>query len=93
MKQVPGSMFCRSLKTAVVTLSLLSATILFADEAPRSILEAPPRGEGEGPFQRLILRGGTLIDGTGAPATGPVDIIIEAPRAWPKRDITSCSRV
>ncbi len=47
-----------------------------------SILEAPPRaaGEGEGPFQRLILRGATLINGTGAPPVGPVDIVIEKNR-------------
>jgi hypothetical protein len=45
-----------------------------------SILPAPPRAEGEGPFKRLILRGVTLIDGTGAPAIGPVDIVIEKNR-------------
>ena len=39
--------------------------------------EAPDRTRGEGPFERLILRGATLIDGTGAPARGPVDIIVE----------------
>lgn len=40
---------------------------------------APDRkaGEGEGPFNRLVIRGATLIDGTGAPPTGPVDIVIE----------------
>ena len=48
------------------------------DDAPRMI-PAPDRqaGEGEGPFERLIIRGGTLIDGTGAPPIGPVDIVIE----------------
>src|SRR5579872_2747368 len=45
-----------------------------------AILPAPPRAEGEGPFKRLILRGVTLIDGTGAPAMGPVDIVIEKNR-------------
>ncbi|MDZ7768886.1 MAG: hypothetical protein U5K38_07345 [Woeseiaceae bacterium] len=40
----------------------------------------PPRTEGDGPYQRLILRGGYLIDGTGAPAQGPVDIVIEGDR-------------
>ena len=47
-----------------------------------SILKAPPRavGEGEGPFKRLILRGATLINGTGAPPIGPVDIVIEKNR-------------
>ena len=46
----------------------------------RSIPEAPPRSEGEGPFERLILRGVTLIDGTGAPAIGPMDIVVEGNR-------------
>ena len=45
-----------------------------------SILPAPPRAEGDGPFKRLILRGVTLIDGTGAPPIGPVDIVIEKNR-------------
>ncbi|NNF28900.1 MAG: amidohydrolase family protein, partial [Gemmatimonadetes bacterium] len=39
-----------------------------------------PDGEGEGPFERLVLRGATLIDGTGAPPIGPVDIVIENDR-------------
>lgn len=38
---------------------------------------APDRAEGDGPFDRLIIRGVTLIDGTGSPAVGPVDIVIE----------------
>ncbi|HEY2683418.1 MAG TPA: amidohydrolase family protein [Steroidobacteraceae bacterium] len=39
---------------------------------------APPRqtGEGVGPFHKLVIRGVTLIDGTGSPARGPVDIVI-----------------
>jgi len=49
---------------------------------PASITPAPPRpaGEGDGPYSRLILRGGILIDGTGAPPVGPVDIVIEGNR-------------
>ncbi|HEV7668310.1 MAG TPA: amidohydrolase family protein [Thermoanaerobaculia bacterium] len=47
-----------------------------------SIPPAPPRraDEGAGPYDRLILRGATLIDGTGAPPVGPVDIVIEKNR-------------
>jgi hypothetical protein len=43
---------------------------------------APARkpGEGTGPFHRLVIRGATLIDGTGAPPLGPVDIVIEQDR-------------
>lgn len=46
------------------------------------MIPAPARkpGEGEGPFERLIIRGATLIDGTGAPPIGPVDIVIEMNR-------------
>ena len=36
--------------------------------------------EGDGPHERLILRGATIIDGTGAPPMGPVDIVIEGDR-------------
>jgi len=35
------------------------------------------RDEGEGPFERLIIRGATVIDGAGAPPSGPIDIVIE----------------
>jgi cytosine/adenosine deaminase-related metal-dependent hydrolase len=45
-----------------------------------AIPSAPPRAEGEGPYRQLILRGATLIDGTGAPPIGPVDIVIEKNR-------------
>jgi hypothetical protein len=51
-----------------------------AASAPREVPKAPPRAEGEGPYGRLILRGVTLIDGTGAPPLGPVDIVIEKNR-------------
>lgn len=38
---------------------------------------APERAEGEGPYQQLIIRGATLINGNGAPPIGPTDIVIE----------------
>jgi hypothetical protein len=38
---------------------------------------AASRDVGIGPFPRLILRNLTVIDGTGAPAYGPADIVIE----------------
>lgn len=33
--------------------------------------------KGEGPFNQLIIRGVTLINGNGAPPIGPVDIVVE----------------
>jgi imidazolonepropionase-like amidohydrolase len=41
---------------------------------------APARREGDGPFTKLIIRSTTLIDGTGGPPRGPVDIVIEGNR-------------
>src|SRR5438067_2417863 len=39
---------------------------------------APARkaGEGLGPFKTMVVRGAMLIDGTGGPPRGPVDIIV-----------------
>lgn len=49
--------------------------------------DAPERTEGEGPFDRLIIRGATMIDGTGSPAVGPVDIVIRGNRIDEIRNI------
>ena len=51
-------------------------------QRPRGVQPAPdrPSGEGDGPHQRLVLRGATVIDGTGAPPSGPMDIVIENDR-------------
>jgi imidazolonepropionase-like amidohydrolase len=47
-----------------------------------SLKGAPDRrqGEGLGPFKTLAIRGVMLIDGTGAPPTGPVDVIVSGNR-------------
>ncbi len=39
-----------------------------------------PAGEGAGPYTRLVIRSAMLVDGTGAPARGLVDIVIENDR-------------
>ncbi len=44
------------------------------------VLKAPEVNEGDGPYTQLIIRGVTLIDGTGAPPVGPVDIIVKGNR-------------
>lgn len=54
-------------------LILLTTSLLnFAQIKP-----APDRNAGQGPYTQLIIRGVTLINGTGAPAIGPVDIVID----------------
>jgi hypothetical protein len=65
-------------RTTLGTLAgLVAASGALAQATP-----GPERGsdEGEGPFERLIIRGATVIDGAGAPPTGPVDIVIEGNR-------------
>jgi hypothetical protein len=39
---------------------------------------APERGpdEGQGPYRKLVIRGATVIDGTGRKPRGPVDIVV-----------------
>jgi len=66
-------------------MTRLSATLLLlavslAPIAHAEIEPAPDRELGEGPFDQLILRGGILVNGTGAPPIGPVDIVIENKR-------------
>ncbi|MBA2919531.1 amidohydrolase family protein [Sphingomonas sp. MAH-20] len=48
--------------------------------ASRDLNPAPARTEGRGPFTKLVIRGVTLINGTGSPPMGPVDIVIEGNR-------------
>lgn len=55
----------------------LSFTLLFSLNSMATPLVAPDRMRGIGPFHKLILRGGILINGEGAPPIGPVDIVIE----------------
>jgi imidazolonepropionase-like amidohydrolase len=58
-------------------------------QTQRSVEPGPNRGanEGEGPYGRLIIRGSTMIDGTGAPPIGPVDIVIENNRIVEVRSV------
>ncbi len=69
----------KSLPLAIF-FTMLALGIGYAQEK-EELKPAPPRGnQGEGPFDKLILRGATLIDGTGAMPRGPVDIVIEGSR-------------
>src|SRR5438477_4385403 len=66
------------------------ALLLFAATAiAQQVPYAPDRrpDEGEGPFQRLIIRGAMLVDGTGAPPVGPVDIVVEGNRIREVRSV------
>jgi imidazolonepropionase-like amidohydrolase len=80
--------------TALATAALLSlgwsVPAATQDETQRrQVTHAPDRqpGEGEGPFERLIIRGATVVDGTGAPPMGPMDIVIEGNRIVEVRNV------
>src|SRR5262245_12630864 len=66
--------------SVTLTLLALGAAPAAAQDREPPMKATPPRAEGEGPFEKLILRGATLIDGTGAPPYGPVDIVVEKNR-------------
>jgi imidazolonepropionase-like amidohydrolase len=70
------------LSTTALSLSLMVCTSYAAETStpPPTENEIPVRAEGEGQYDQLIIRGAYLIDGTGAPATGPVDIVVEQDR-------------
>ncbi|WP_324827960.1 amidohydrolase family protein [Qipengyuania zhejiangensis] len=59
------------------------ALVLGQSVAAQSQMEPVPTrqsGEGDGPFAKLVIRGATVIEGTGAPPAGPVDIVVEGNR-------------
>lgn len=55
-------------------LAFLLVPLFFPSNA--QVRKSPEVKEGEGPFTQLIIRGVMLIDGTGAPPVGPVDIVV-----------------
>ncbi len=73
----------RAMLCSLCLLFLLDSPVwLLAQGERSSVPHAPDRAadEGEGPFQRLIIRGALVLDGSGAPAQGPMDIVIEGNR-------------
>lgn len=62
-------------RLVTVALALTAAPVL-AQGAMERVPDRGP-GEGEGPYPALLIAGATVIDGTGAPPSGPVDILVE----------------
>ena len=61
--------------------AMMPATALAAQPATGSVADPiPQRSQGVGPYKRIVLRNVTYVDGTGAPAQGPVDIVISGDR-------------
>ena len=70
----------RRLGAALIVIGLAVGGSASAQEATEMI-PAPERADqGDGPFERLIIRGVIVIDGAGAPPQGPIDLVIEGNR-------------
>ncbi|CAD5274621.1 MULTISPECIES: amidohydrolase family protein [unclassified Imperialibacter] len=70
----------RRLKKQTIFISALALFQIFSigvSAQRRSITPSPARAEGDGPYTQLIIRGAIMVNGTGAPPIGPVDIVIE----------------
>ena len=70
-------------------IHLLMPLLVLAGAGPAAaqVRKASPRATGEGPFPQLIIRGVTLVNGNGAPPTGPVDIVVEGNRIRAIRNV------
>ena len=76
-------------RPSFLALMVAAASLTVTAQTPQNPLGPPPErdpltpaparrsGEGAGPFKTLVIRGAILVDGSGAPPTGPVDIVIE----------------
>src|SRR6185295_19340699 len=74
---------------AVIGAAGASRVVLVAQNPIQPLTDAPPArepltpgpprasGEGFGPYKTMAVRGAMLIDGTGGPPRGPVDIVVE----------------
>jgi hypothetical protein len=80
MDSETGVHTCHAPRRVAAALLILLAGSLLSTASNAAIAPGADRSDGEGPFTQLILRGATLIDGTGAPPYGPVDIVIEGNR-------------
>ncbi|HIE72360.1 MAG TPA: amidohydrolase, partial [Planctomycetes bacterium] len=63
------------LPAAVSRLFAITLTTLLTAQNPAPAPDRP-EGEGLGPYERLLLRGAIVIDGTGAPPRGPINVTI-----------------
>src|SRR5262245_57622303 len=80
-------------RSALVAIAVLAASSLLLAQNPvqplaeqpiqRETLNPAPhraQGEGFGPYKTMAVRGAMLIDGTGGPPRGPVDIVVNGNR-------------
>ena len=59
-------------KYTLFLIAVLLSSSIFAQ-----VKKSPDRKEGDGPYSQLIFRGVTVINGNGAPPSGPIDVVVE----------------
>src|ERR1700688_2578080 len=64
------------LKVALFTLVLAGTGQMLAQGGPTPAPNRTPK-DGAGPYDRLVIRGITVIDWAGAAAAGPMDVVSE----------------
>ena len=71
-------MFAKICNCVIVLLFLISVGWIESATA-QTLVPAPDRkpDEGVGPFEKLVIKGCIVIDGTGAPPRGPVNVVIK----------------
>ena len=72
-------LFMLSMALPYLLLSLSSGSA-FAVTLEDIIQPTPERQTGEGPFDKLVIRGAMVVDGSGAWPVGPMDVFIEGNR-------------
>lgn len=71
----------RSLSGLALLVAVAGTPALAAPAAGVAVEDPiPARAQGDGPYQRLVLRNVTIVNGTGAPAQGPFDIVLTGDR-------------
>lgn len=77
--------FCTFFAVLVINIG----SVFPQSSLPTGANGAPNRkaGDGEGPFDRLVIRGVTVIDGTGAQPRGPMDVVVEKNRIVEVRNV------
>lgn len=75
MTTMPSSPLAASTGSDTMKLHLRLVSVLLATVVPGAAAQTTdPVG---GPYDRLVIRGATVIDGTGGPPVGPMDVVIE----------------
>lgn len=67
-------------RISFLSIGLILGLILGSNASAQDPSLTSYNSDGEGPYPRLIIRGATMIEGSGAPPVGPVDIVIENDR-------------